>query len=122
MLNKDTNKTVEQLINQSLKAEPKYVLSFNFANKVILKVQKKQALKNYLKEFLLYFGVILGIVVIPFAIFYLFNSDIITDWVALVLSNITLIAGILFILVFILFADKVLLRYFSFSLSLNRKD
>lgn len=112
MYNEEKYFDTEKLVDEALKTEPEFMLSDNFANLLVQKIERKFAWQQYLREFLIYLGTILGLLAVPVAIqFMIFNANL-QEWIRLLVNNISLIGGILFLLVFILFTDRVLLRYF----------
>ena len=107
----------ESLIGEALKMHPSFKLPDDFAVKVTRKVSKRMVLQQYLNEFLVYFSTIIGIAGISVGIIFYFNSETWQNWIDLAKSNLVLAGGIVFIALFILFTDKVLLRYFHHALS-----
>ncbi len=106
----DTNK----LLDEVLTSEPGFALPDNFADLMAEKMGRRFAWMQYLKEFLIYLGVIVGIAVASAAMaLFWFDADW-RKWLDFLLTNMTLVAGVNFLLVFVLFADRVLLRYFLF--------
>ncbi len=102
----------EILLDEVLKTKPDFVLSDNFADKLAAIADRKISLKNYWNEFLVYLGAVAGIAVIWVAMsFILFGANW-QEWLNFAIENIILITGIGLLVVFILFADRVLLRYF----------
>jgi hypothetical protein len=102
----------EKLVDEALKAEPQYKLSDNFADMLAEKVGRKFAWEMYFREFIIYLGAIFGLLAVPVAIQFIFFDAKWQEWLQIFTSNIPLVASIIFLLVFILFADRVLLRYF----------
>ena len=104
----DTNK----LLDEVLKSETEFKLSENFADILAEKMDRKFAWKEYFREFFIYLGAIVGLVAVPVIIqFALFGASL-KDWLQIIANNYALVIGISVLLVFVLFADKVLLRYF----------
>jgi hypothetical protein len=94
-----------------LKEDPEYQLSDDFADKLIKKIDLAESVKQSLFEFLMILGVILLILGTFFGIYYFFKKD---DFMVFssVLNN-SYVPEIAVIALFILFADKVLLRVLS---------
>jgi len=114
MLEEKLNYDTDKLLNEVLASEPEFTLSDNFADLMAEKMGRRFAWMQYIKEFFIYLGVIIGILLVTAVIaFVWFDADW-KNWFDFLLSNITLVFGINFILVFILFADRVLLRYFMY--------
>lgn len=105
---------MEDILLKALKQEPAYSLSTDFADLLAEKVGRRFAWAQYIREFLVYLAVIAGSFAIA-AIMALiwFNTDW-QKWFDFLVSNIWLVAGVNVLLIFILFADKVLLRYFLY--------
>jgi len=114
MREKKQNFDTDKLLNEVLASEPEFALPENFADLMAEKMGRSIAWMQYLKEFFIYLGVILGILLVTAVmVFVWFDADW-KKWFDFLLSNITLVFGINFLLVFILFADRVLLRYFMY--------
>ncbi len=102
----------EKLLDEVLKTEPQFELSDKFADLLAEKMGRKFAWQQCLNEFLIYLAAIFGFVVVSVAIqFVWFGADW-KQWLEFVVQNISLVLGINILLVFVLFADRVLLRYF----------
>ena len=111
-----------KLLDEVLKTDPQFELSDNFADVLAEKMGRKFAWKQYLNEFLIYLAAIFGFVVVSVAIqFVWFGADW-KQWLEFALQNISLILGINILLVFVLFADKVLLRYFMYRRDLTYEN
>lgn len=112
MYNEEKYFDTEKLLDEVLKTEPEFTLSDNFANMLVEKIERKFAWQQYLREFLIYLGAITGLLAVPVAIQFIFFDANLHEWFRILTSNISLVGGVLFLLVFILFTDRVLLRYF----------
>ncbi len=119
MLDNEKYLDAEKLVDEALNADPGFLLPDNFADMVAEKVSRKFAWTQYLKEFFVYLSVIVGIGVgiAGMSVFW-FDANWKT-WLAFVGSNVGVIVGIAIITTFILFADRVLLRYFMFKSKLE---
>lgn len=106
------NFDTDKLLDEVLRTEPEFTLPDNFADVMAENMGKRFAWKMYLKEFLIYVGVIVGIIAITGAMTLIWFDADWQKWSSFVVQNITVVASINLLLVFILFADKVLLRYF----------
>jgi hypothetical protein len=107
----------EKLLDEVLKADPGFTLSDNFADRVAEKAGRKFAWMQYFYEFLIYLGSFAGIAAVTVAMAFIWYGANLQDWLAFLSGNISLVAGLSFLLVFILFADRVLLRYFLYRSS-----
>ncbi len=114
MRKKENINDVEKLIDEALKAEPGFLLSDDFADLVAQKMSRKFAWQQYLHEFLIYLGVFVGAGVVWAAMSFIFFGADWHVWLDFAVSNAAIILGINIIGVFVLFADRVLLRYFLF--------
>ena len=112
MLNEDKYFEVDDLLDEALKTDPEFKLADNFADIVAEKMGRKFALEQYIREFLIYLGAIIGLLAVPVTIQFIFFGAVWQEWFGLITNNISLLSGILFLVIFILFADRVLLRYF----------
>ncbi len=120
MLDKKTSITEDFVVN-ALKQDPGISLPDNFADMLAEKVGRQFAWAQYLREFLIYLAVLVGIsgVVAVMALIW-FQNDW-KNWFDFLVSNIWLVAGINILSVFILFADRVLLRYFLYRSELKKE-
>lgn len=112
MYNDEKYFDTDKLLNEALKTEPGFVLPDNFADVMAKKMERKFVWSLYLREFLIYLGAIVGLLAVPVGIQLIFFSTELKQWSAVVSENYPLIGGTFFLVVFILFADRVLLRYF----------
>ena len=104
----------DKWFNDALKAEPGYFLPDNFAEKVVGRVSKKIMWKTYVKEFLIYLCTIVGVLAVYVATVLIWFQADSGKWIDLLVSNLSWVVGVNFVVVFILFTDRVLLRYFLF--------
>lgn len=120
MLSDKTPNDPDQLVDEALKSEPGYTLPDNFAAMVAERVGRRFAWEQYFKEFLVYLGAIAGIGVVSAVMALIWFEADWNEWLGFVVSNAALVAGINFLVVFVLFIDRVVLRYFMFRSSNNR--
>ena len=119
MHNEDTHFDKEQMLDEVLKTGPDYLLSDNFAFNLAKIVDRKITWASYWNEFLVYMGTIAGIAAIWVGVLFLqFEADW-KQWLDFFTSHLTLILGTSLLAVFVLFADRVLLRYFMNKSSLD---
>ena len=119
MYSKEKHIDTEKLLDEVLKTEPQFELSDKFADLLAEKMGRKFAWQQYLNEFLIYLAAIFGFVAVSVAIqFVWFGADW-KQWLEFGVQNISLIFGVNILLVFVLFADKVLLRYFIYRRGLG---
>ena len=109
----DTN----HLLDEVLKTEPEFKLSDDFADRVAVKAGNSFVWQQYWKEFLVYLAAILGIVGVVVGLFFISFGLKLDLAISYLLSNISLVAGLFILGLFILFADRVLLPYFMYRKS-----
>lgn len=112
MLNNEPYFDREKMLSEVLTSEPDYSLSDNFADAVARKVERKTVWNEYIREFLVYLAALAGIAVVMVAMAVLWYE---ADWkesLGFLVNNLSWITGINLVVVFILFVDRVLLRYF----------
>ena len=112
MLNEEKYFEVDDLLDEALKTDPEFQLSDNFADVLAEKMGRRFAWEQYIREFLIYLGAIIGLLTVPFTIQLVFFGANWQEWLRLIANNSSVVIGILFLVIFILFADRVLLRYF----------
>ncbi|MFV0591249.1 MAG: hypothetical protein ACK5M7_07685 [Draconibacterium sp.] len=117
MLNEKKSFDSEQLLTEAFREEPDFVLSDNFAELVADKMGRRFAWNQYIREFFIYLAAILGILIVSAGTALIWYDTDWEKWWNLLLANISWVAIINVLLVFILFADRVLLRYFSYKVS-----
>lgn len=117
MLEDKTSYKSDKLLDEVLMTEPNYTLSENFAAILTERVGKRFIWEQYLKEFFIYLAVIAGIVAVSAGMALIWYEADWQEWLNFLMTNTTLVAGINFLVVFILFADRVLLRYFLYKAS-----
>jgi hypothetical protein len=112
MLKDNHNIDLGQLVDETLKTSPDFYLPEDFAQKMALRFEKMQAIRVYFREFLIYVAAGIGMLAITAAMFFFLMSetwDKLLKWAG---SNIIEMVGFAVVLIFILFADRVLLRFF----------
>lgn len=104
------NKELEHLIDRSLKAEPTYKLPADFALKLSGVIVRRRQWRTDLREYFSIVVVVVGLLSVAGGIYYLANKEIFGQMLDFVSNNLIPFILIAFILNFILFADRVLLR------------
>jgi hydrogenase-4 membrane subunit HyfE len=94
-----------------LKEDPEYMLSDDFADKLITKIDAVESVKQSVYEFLMIVGVIVVILSTFLVTYYFFKNDDFITLSSILNNGYTL--SIAVIALFILFADKVLLSVLS---------
>ena len=103
---------VDELLDAALKSSPDIALSDTFADVLAEKVERKFAWTNYLKEFLIYLSTFAGLTLVSATMAFIWYDINWQEWLNFSRINLVYIIGFKIILVFILFTDRVLLRYF----------
>ncbi|PIF06667.1 MAG: hypothetical protein CSA36_00275 [Draconibacterium sp.] len=112
MRKKEQNIDINKLLDEVLTTDPGFVLPDYFADKLVEKAQKHYNWSQYLNEFFLYLAALAGIAGVLLAIaFILFNLQWQTA-ISVLSSHAISITGFAVLTIFIVFADRVLLRYF----------
>lgn len=114
MYNEDNHSTTEEIVNEALKGDPGFALSANFADRMAEKMGHKFAWSQYLNEFLIYLGTIAGMVAVAATLVFVGYGADWKLWLDFVLSNVIWVGGLSLLLLFVLFADRVLLQYFLY--------
>ena len=105
----------DELINEILKTPPSCSLPDDFAESVAAKVVRRFAWRQYLNEFLIYLIAFLGLIIVTVIIAFTFHGADWQVWKHFLMNNTDLIINLQFLAIFVLFADKVLLPYYSFK-------
>lgn len=102
----------EKWLVEALKTEPDFVLPDNFADRMADKMSRKFAWSQYLREFAIYVGAILAVIAILAAVHIFLAGADWKSWTQLISENIVIVFAAVFLMFFVLFTDRVLLRYF----------
>lgn len=115
MYNREKYIDTDNLLDEVLKTDPQFDLSDNFADLLVEKMSRKFAWRQYFNEFLIYLAAIFGFVAVSVAIQFVFFGAELQPWLQFIAQNVSLVLGINILVVFVLFADRVLLRYFMYK-------
>jgi len=121
MLDKKRKSISEDLVLGALKQEPSFSLPDNFADVLAEKVGRQFAWAQYLREFLVYLSVLVGASVVVAVMSLIWFQNDWKNWLIFLESNAWIVAGINVLLIFILFTDRVLLRYFLYRSDLKKE-
>ena len=114
MLNNEKYTDADKWLVDALKSEPHFELKADFADRMAEKMSRKFAWSQYLREFAIYAGVILGVVAVLAAVhIFLVGADW-KSWTKFVAENLVFVTSGAVLLLFVLFTDRVLLRYFMY--------
>lgn len=109
---------LDSAIEKSFSTEPEYNLPVDFAQFVTSAVVRREQWKNDLYEYLYFTAISIFLLVIISGTYYLVNKDLLMQFFTFISQNVVQVVFVVFILNFILFADRVLLRLLFRSLPL----
>ncbi len=105
-----TNEELDQMIEKSFRTEFDFQLPVDFAQKVTLNVVRREQWKTDLREYLLLVGILSSLLAVVLGFYYFVDKAFVFQTVAFLSDNIISVILIAFLLNFIWFADRVLLR------------
>jgi len=120
MLKDKKHTAIDELLDEVLTAEPEYTLSDGFADKLAQKAVKRYTLEQYFREFLIYMGALVGLAGISAGLAFIWYRANVAVWLDFLTANISWVAGINVLIVFVLLADKVFLPYLFYRSSLKK--
>ena len=104
------NEELENIIEKSFRTEPDFRLPADFAQKVTSSVVRREQWKNDLSEYISLTALVLALLTVVVGLYYLIDKDLVAKFLTFVSGNIVQVVFAVFLLNFILFADRVLLR------------
>jgi len=104
------NEELDQIIEKSFRTEPGFQLSPDFATKVAFTVVRKEQWKTDLREYLYLTGILLSLLAVVSGFYYYVDKAFVLQAAAFLSNNMIPVILIAFLLNFIWFADRVLLR------------
>ena len=104
------NEELDTIIEKSFRTEPNFHLPVDFAQKVTFSVIRREQWKNDLFEYLYLTGVIVLLLSAVGGLYYYIDKEFILKFFSYLSGNIIQVILVVFLLNFILFADRVLLR------------
>ncbi|MCX6238402.1 MAG: hypothetical protein NTY07_12740 [Bacteroidia bacterium] len=104
------NEELDHIIEKSFKTEPDFHLSANFTRKLTLLVTRREQWKTDLREYLYLTAILILLLSIGSITYYFIDKDIVMRFLTFITGNAFQVVFIVFVLNFILFADRVLLR------------
>ena len=110
------NEELDQMIEKSFRTELDFQLPVDFAQKVTVQIVRREQWKTDLREYLYILGVSLSLLAIVLGFYYFVDKEFILQVFAFLSGNLIPVIAMAFILNFIFFADKVLLRLLFRSL------
>lgn len=105
-----TKEELDQIIEKSFRTEFDFQLSVDFAQKVTSQVIRREQWKTDLREYLSLLGLLLSLLAVVSGFYYFVDQAFVINAFAFISENIIPVISIVFILNFIWFADRVLLR------------
>lgn len=104
------NEELEHLIDKSFRMEPTFHLPVDFARIVTHSIAKREQWKADLGEYISLLAIFTGLLSVVVGLYYYLDKELVMQVFSFASMNIIQVAFAVFILNFILFADKVLLR------------
>jgi len=104
------NEELDQIIEKSFRTEFDFQLPVDFAQKVTVQIIRREQWKTDLREYLYILGVSLSLLMLVLGFYYFVDKEFMLQALAFISGNLIPVISIAFILNFIFFADKVLLR------------
>jgi len=104
------NEELDQMIEKSFRTEPGFQLPANFAQKVAFALVRREQWKTDLREYLYMTGVLLSLLAVVLGFYYFVDKAFVLQAFAFLSKNVIPVISIVFLLNFIVFADRVLLR------------
>lgn len=103
-------KELDHLIEKSFRTEPVFHLSADFAQKVTYTVVRHEQWKTDLHEYMYLTAVLSLLLIVASGFYYYIDKEFVIRILSFVSGNVIQVVFVLFILNFVLFADRVLLR------------
>ena len=104
------NEELDYIIDESFRTEPEFRLPADFARRLTLSLTRREQWKTDVREYLYLTAVLISLLAVATVTYYLIDKDIVIRFFSFITQNVVSVVFIVFILNFILFADRVLLR------------
>jgi len=104
------NEELDYIMEESFRTAPDFRLPADFARKLTLTVTRREQWKTDVREYLYLTAVLISLLAVATVTYYLIDKDIVIRFFTFIAQNAVSVVFIVFILNFILFADRVLLR------------
>ena len=101
---------LDQIIEKSFRTEFDFQLPVDFAQKVTAHVIRREQWKTDLREYLYLTGILLSLLAVVAGFYYFIDKAFVFKVIAFISQNLIPVISIVFILNFIFFTDRVLLR------------
>jgi hypothetical protein len=118
MLNNKMN--LDETLDEVLVTDPGYTLPDGFAERISVMVKKRTEAGQMLKDFVIYIAIFLVVSIIAGTFGYFMKLSIFEKFSSLIAGNLLWVAGTILILLFVLFADKVVLPYVFLARTLKK--
>lgn len=102
---------LDRIIEKSFRTEPDFHLPDDFTGKVVFAVGQREQWKSNLTDYLNILGIITALILVVAGFYFYIDSKMMLKFFSFVSANLLQVILIGFILNFILFADRVLLRF-----------
>lgn len=99
-----------EILDRSLSGVPDFQLPVDFAQKVTNSIVRRERWKTDLQDYFSLTAILFGLIAAASGIYYLLDKELLIRALNFFESNWVPVAFLIFILNFVLFADKVLLR------------
>ncbi len=100
---------LDYIIEESYRTEPDFRLPADFARRLTLSVTRREQWKTDFREYLYLTTILISLLAVATVTYYLIDKDIVIRFFSFITQNAVTAVFIVFILNFILFADRVLL-------------
>ena len=104
------NEELDYIIDESFRTEPEFRLPADFARRLTLSLTRREQWKTDVREYLYLTAVLISLLAVATVTYYLIDKDIVIRFFSFITQNAVSVVFIVFILNFILFTDRVLLR------------
>lgn len=104
------NEELDLIIEKSFRTKPDFHLPVDFAQKVTYLVVKREQWKNDLSEYISLTAFLLSMLLVVAGLYYYLDKEFVMQVFSFVTGNLSMVIFAAFLLNFILFADRVLLR------------
>lgn len=103
------NEELDLMIDKSLKSSEEFHLPVDFAQKVTVAVIRHEQWKSDIREYLSILGIIVTLLAVAGGLYYYIDKGFVDNLTAFVTNNLSQVIVVIFLLNFILLADRVLL-------------
>jgi len=104
------NDELTEILDRSFSVEPDFRLPVDFAQKVTTSILRRERWKTDLQDYFFLTAILVGLIAVASGTYYLVDKELLIRALNFFESNWLPVSFLVFILNFVLFADKVLLR------------